>query len=128
MALGTIIREERKKRQLTQKELAERTGVSQSLIARFEGGTEVPAHKYLKKISQVLGIDISLLTSALTDKNKESPVFQPDDEIDEAEMTKLFRDSRSLPTEDRWVLRGFLRTLMKVRKYHQVISVTQHDK
>lgn len=43
------------KKGVTQKELAERVGTTQSSIARLEGGNINPSLDFLQKIAQVLG-------------------------------------------------------------------------
>lgn len=50
----------RKEQNLTQKELAEKTGIPQSNISRFESGEYVPTFDFLKKIARGLGKDLHI--------------------------------------------------------------------
>lgn len=59
-----IIREAREKRKWSQKELADRTGVSQVAIMKIESGSTAQS-KFLPKIAQVLGVDLADLDPAL---------------------------------------------------------------
>jgi transcriptional regulator with XRE-family HTH domain len=51
----------RERRKLTQKELAKNAGVSQSTIAQIEKGKKDPSISSLKKISEALGVHLSVL-------------------------------------------------------------------
>jgi transcriptional regulator with XRE-family HTH domain len=53
-----IIREARERRGWSQKDLADRAGVSQVAIAKIESGATVQS-KFLPKIAQILGLDLA---------------------------------------------------------------------
>ena len=55
------IRNERKKANLTQAELATKLGIQQSTVASWETGANTPRMKNLLKMASVLGCDISRL-------------------------------------------------------------------
>ena len=55
----------RKDKRLTQEQLAEKLGISQSAIAMWETGKAVPSTKNLLSISKALEIDISVLVDML---------------------------------------------------------------
>lgn len=59
MTVGENIRTLRKKRNLTQKELAERTGIAEITIRQYEAGKYNPKLDPLRKIAAVLGVYIS---------------------------------------------------------------------
>ena len=59
-----IIKEARENRNWSQKDLADRTGVSQVAIMKIESGATVQS-KFLPKIAQVLELDLSLLDPSL---------------------------------------------------------------
>jgi phage repressor protein C with HTH and peptisase S24 domain len=61
---GEIVREAREKRTWSQKELADRVGISQPAIRKIESG-ETTQSKFLPKIAQVLEIDLAHLDSSL---------------------------------------------------------------
>ena len=53
--VGRLIRETRNELGITQQELSERTGISQSSISRIENGSSVPSLVTLKKIGDSIG-------------------------------------------------------------------------
>lgn len=53
--------EARFKKNLTQKELADKIGVAQSALARFESGRTNPTLSFLKKITSGLGLKLTIL-------------------------------------------------------------------
>jgi DNA-binding XRE family transcriptional regulator len=59
--VGEHIREARRKAGLTQKELAQRSGLRQSHISRLERGRHSPSFVTLEKIAHALGIPLSQL-------------------------------------------------------------------
>lgn len=59
--IGSNVRDLRNEKLLTQEELAKRAGVSQSLVARIEGGELCPSIKTLQKVADALGVEISRL-------------------------------------------------------------------
>ncbi|WP_040209818.1 helix-turn-helix domain-containing protein [Clostridium polynesiense] len=60
--IGQTIAEKRKKLNLTQHELAEKTDLSRSYIADLEAGRYTPSIKSLVAISAVLELDLNFLT------------------------------------------------------------------
>ncbi len=59
MTIGKKIREERKKRNLKQQELAKKADISNTYLSDIEVGRSNPSIKTLRKISKALGIDSS---------------------------------------------------------------------
>jgi transcriptional regulator with XRE-family HTH domain len=70
---GTLIRQARLRRGLSQSELAERLGRDRAQIARWEHGTNVPSYETLRDVLNRLGFDLPPKLVELTD--------EPDDEI-----------------------------------------------
>lgn len=58
MTIGENIRYFRKKRSLTQKQLAEKTGVNEVTIRSYENGRYIPKQKNLIKLAQALQVNI----------------------------------------------------------------------
>ena len=50
--------EARSRRKMTQKELAQKIGVAQSALARFESGNVNPTLSFLKKVTSGLGLQL----------------------------------------------------------------------
>ena len=59
--IGLIIREVRKRRKITQGDLCESSGLSQTYLSQIEGGTRSPAIKSLNLISGALHIPLPVL-------------------------------------------------------------------
>lgn len=61
MLVGDRIKEIRKEKHLTQKELGEKLGVSYQMIAQYENGKRNPKPETLKKIADALEVPVSSL-------------------------------------------------------------------
>jgi len=61
--IGRFIAENRKAKGMTQKELAEKLGVSDKTVSRWENGNYMPDLSMLKPLSEVLGISLNELLS-----------------------------------------------------------------
>lgn len=57
------LRNLREKKNISQSQLAVAVGVERSAIAHWESGDRVPGTKYLVKLAEVLGVDVSTLLS-----------------------------------------------------------------
>lgn len=57
--IGTKIKELREKSGMTQTELAERVGVSKSVVSAYEKGVRNPSHKVLGLIADTFGLSLS---------------------------------------------------------------------
>ncbi len=57
---GQLIREARKAKGLTQKEMGEKMGVSESAFNRYENGTANLSLKTVEKIAEVIGVKIKV--------------------------------------------------------------------
>ena len=58
--LGSKVRAIRLKRGLTQKQLAELAGMTQSAVARFEAGGTTPTLAVLSRLAQALGMSLTV--------------------------------------------------------------------
>jgi HTH-type transcriptional regulator/antitoxin HipB len=58
--VGRMIRELREARQLSQRELAERMGTTQSVIGRLEAGGSKPTLVTLERVAQALGLRLEV--------------------------------------------------------------------
>ncbi|WP_083909486.1 LexA family transcriptional regulator [Rhodopseudomonas sp. B29] len=64
MEPGALIRQARERKNWSQKDLAERVGISQPAVRKIEGGSTAKS-KHLPKIAQVLGLNLSHLDETL---------------------------------------------------------------
>jgi len=67
--LDVIVREARKAAGLTLEQLAEKSGVSKSMLSQIERGTVSPTFSVLWNLTQSLGIDLSVLDQSASDRN-----------------------------------------------------------
>ena len=61
--IGQRIREARLQAKLSQKELADRLGVSASLIGQYENHIRIPKYETQQKIAHALGVDVYVIFS-----------------------------------------------------------------
>lgn len=60
MSIGEVIKEERTKAKLTQQQLANKIGVTQSMVAQLERGTRTLTINLAMEIAKVLNKDLSI--------------------------------------------------------------------
>ncbi|MBD2752624.1 helix-turn-helix domain-containing protein [Spirosoma validum] len=58
--VGELIKQTRKEKGLTQKELGEKIGVSESMINKYESGKQNPTIATLSKIIEALGVRLKI--------------------------------------------------------------------
>lgn len=89
------IKEAREARGWTQEQLAIEMDTTQQTIQRWESGQTDPKASIIKDMSRILGITVSFIMNAETDKSSESQVLSDD----EQELLKAYRtlsmDSRN---------------------------------
>lgn len=91
--IGERIRSFRKKKEITQKKLAEMTGLAEITIRQYEAGQYKPKVENMIKISNALGIAIGTLASgnlSFTDNEKEALKKQAEKELGEHIVPALF--------------------------------------
>lgn len=66
--LATEIHQLREKRGLSQRELAERLGTTQSAVARLEAGNVSPSLPTLDKVAEALGVELVVSFVDLADR------------------------------------------------------------
>ncbi len=80
LAIGKIIRAERKKRKLTQDELAEAVGITSKHLGNIENGKSNPSFKLMKKIAEFMNVSLDVFLDPVTEQTKSNI----------AEITKLY--------------------------------------
>ena len=61
--IGALIRESRRAKGLKLRDVARRSGVSESAISKYEKGTRIPNYESLRRILDALDIDIVLVNN-----------------------------------------------------------------
>lgn len=82
------IREVRRSRDITQKQLAEVIGVGVSVISKYEKGIITPPSDKLKRIADFLGVSVDRLLDEKTEVRKENSVFKRND-IEKVELDRF---------------------------------------
>ncbi len=103
MNLGQRIRELRRSRGISQKQLAELTGLSQSFISTIERGEKNISINSLKKICSALGMSLSEFFNRDNLHNGSNSVIN--------KMDELFEEIMKLTLEERSILRDFLASI-----------------
>lgn len=73
LQLARALRMERKRRNVTQVELAKRIGTTQSSVARVESGRGVPKLDFLQRVAAALGMRLEVKLVSM-DPHREAPV------------------------------------------------------
>ena len=60
--LPKLIRQNRKRKKISQKELAKKIGCTQSAISKWENGKKIPGGIYMLKLSKILKMKTKLLS------------------------------------------------------------------
>ena len=68
----------RTERGWTQKELAQRVGTRQANISRLENGLANPTFRFMQKLSEVFGVDLTLrLSNGVVPEDRPHPTLSP---------------------------------------------------
>lgn len=116
MSVGKVIAELRAERDLTQSELAEKVGVSQSYLARWESGTVTPRPKALRQIARALGVEVDELAEGQRVELEKSLGIQ------DSELLTLFQEVQNLKAEELNALKVVLRGLLSRSRLEQVLQ------
>ena len=112
MTLGKTIAQIRKQKQFNQAQIAEKLGVNQSLIARWESDRTRPRQKTLERLALALGVEPSVLKST-------TPISY---EINDPELVNLLHELPKLGPHQRNVLKLLLQDLIKLSELEAVLN------
>jgi transcriptional regulator with XRE-family HTH domain len=116
MAIGQNIAEMRKARDLTQRELADKLGVSQSHIARWETERSQPRSKALDSLAEIFEITVEELLSGGSENLKTAL------EIEDKELLGLLKELRNLSGDEIHALKTVIRGLLARSRIEQSLS------
>lgn len=94
--LGTVVREARRKANLTQADVAERVGLATEVLGRLERGQMLPSVPSLRKLCRVLRVDANVILGLDVEK---APLWldAPEPEADDLpELRRLVRTLRRM--------------------------------
>lgn len=122
--VGNNIRDERKKRGLTQAQLAEKIGVAQTTVANWENDTRNASVKNLQKIADALEIPIANLAVAVVYRNGE---FVKDDSWLDGEriariaaaerVAKIYMDDILKEIPEKYFLGEIMRIIKRMNRF-----------
>ncbi|MFG2194507.1 Scr1 family TA system antitoxin-like transcriptional regulator [Streptomyces sp. NPDC048639] len=111
--MGELIKNFRKRAALTQKELAERLLVSESLEGAYERAERIPSRDYLLRADQVLGAQGALASCVeMMEEEKYPPEF--------VDWVKLEADAVSIGAYESLLVPGLLQTPEYIRALYRV--------
>lgn len=64
---GVLLRQLRKKKKMTQRQLADKLGMNKSNISRYEQNIQVPSHEVMVELAAIFNVSLDYLTG-LSDK------------------------------------------------------------
>ena len=116
MSVGKVIAELRTERDLTQAQLAQIVGVSQSYLARWESGKVLPRPRALKQIARALDIDAEELIEGQREELEKTLGIQDN------ELLSLFQEVHSLNANELEALKTLLRGLLSRSRMEQMLK------
>jgi transcriptional regulator with XRE-family HTH domain len=116
MSVGKVIAELRTERDLTQAQLADKVGVSQSYLARWESGKVLPRPRALKQIARALGVDAEELVEGQRVELEKTLGIQDN------ELLSLFQEVHALNASELEALKTLLRGLLSRSRMEQMLK------
>lgn len=114
--IGKTIAELRKKQDLTQVELAERVGVSQSYLARWERGHAQPRPKALEKLAEALNVTVEELVTG------GSAQLEVALGVSDGELVSLLQELQRLNESELEALKTVIRGLLARSRMEEVFT------
>lgn len=99
----------RKQHDLSQAELAERVGLHQNQIGRFERGESRPSADTLRRLANALAVTGDYLLEGVTDEAAKA-------RFEDRELLEQFQEVQKLPDEDKALVKSFLGAFLFKRK------------
>lgn len=95
--IGRFITECRKEKKLTQSELADKLGITDKAISKWENGRCMPDISLLKELCSILGVSINeLLSGERNPKNSSDEIIIDSLEVNEKQFKKISQGSMLL--------------------------------
>jgi len=111
--LGKRVIELRKKKGLSQSDLAKQVGISYAQVGRYETKGAQPPAEVLKKIADALDTTVDYLISGDTDEKAVST-------LKDAELLQQFRAVEQMDEEDKMTVKKLIDAFITKRKIQQL--------
>lgn len=98
VAIGRFIAKKRKEQNLTQEQLAERLGVSNKTISKWETGKCMPDYTVIKSLCEELQVTVSELMDAEETEEKSVRVYDDDQILDLLKRTQELEKQKVMLT------------------------------
>ena len=102
---GAILRKVRENQNLSQSDLAKKSGFEPSAISHFETGKRAPSFENLKRLADALSVSIDYLLGRTEEPSSSGPVAE-----------KLFRNFGNMSAEDQDTISKMVEMLAKKNK------------
>lgn len=122
-SLGLAIAGIRKRRRITQRELADRLHIHHSMVTRWEKGQTIPRDETLERIAAALEVTVEELVQA----ERKQPLRLPNP-LDDPELNQLLSQLNALEGRDLDALKVFLDAMLtkaSIRRMVNASSVAQ---
>lgn len=122
-SLGLAIAGIRKRRRMTQRELADRLHIHHSMVTRWEKGQTIPRDETLERIAAALEVTVDELVEA----ERKQPLRLPNP-LDDPELNQLLSQLNALEGRDLDALKVFLDAMLtkaSIRRMVNASSVAQ---
>ncbi len=106
MQLGKKIKNLRREKNLTQRQLGQQIGIHEKNIGAYEKEISIPSSDILKKLSQVLEVTADYL---LNDDMKRTQAFT----IKDQELLKMLQEADKINDGDRFVIKRIIKAVLK---------------
>ena len=113
LSLGKTICELRKQKQYRQADLADRLGIHQTLVARWDSDKTRPRRKTLERLAEALDVPVQKLLEQHFERLPEA--------LEDPELTHLLQNLPRLSSPQREALKTFLRDMLKLSELEAVL-------
>ena len=115
MNFGERLKELRNKNKMTQSELAKLTGLHYTQIGRYEKSKTMPSPDILKKIADVLTVNIDYLIEGSTEENAKAHIHDRD-------LLRQFKEVENLNPKDKETVKILLDAFLSKKKIETIMS------
>jgi transcriptional regulator with XRE-family HTH domain len=113
--LGDRIKDLRRKKNLSQSELADKAGVSYAQIGRYETKGSQPPANTLKKIADALGVSPDFLIYGASDEKAKA-------KLSDADLINQFKAIEDLDEEDRNVVKKLIDAFITKKQLQKMVQ------
>ena len=110
------IRELRRQKNLSQKELGKIVGLHYTHISRYERGLSIPASDTLKRLAEGLGVTADYLIEGQSIEVARA-------KIEDKDFLQMFKEAERLPEDDKMVIKKLINAFLTNKKIQALARV-----